>query len=69
MAKNPEDYPDKNNQPHVQVALRLNSKSGKKLRGGDTVFYVICDDGKPVSHSQRAYHPDELAKEENLKLG
>ncbi|CAD5116920.1 DgyrCDS5761 [Dimorphilus gyrociliatus] len=68
LAKNPEDYPDKKHQAHVQVALRINAKSGKKLRGGDTVFYVICEDGTSTSHSERAYHPDELAKEDNLKL-
>ena len=42
LTKNPEDYPDKKNQPHVQVALRLNSKGGKKIRAGDTVSYIIC---------------------------
>ena len=26
----------------MQVALRLNSKGGRKMRGGDTVYYVIC---------------------------
>ena len=45
LTKNPEDYPDKNHQSHVQVALRINSWGGKKLRAGDTVCYVICDVG------------------------
>ena len=42
LTKNPEDYPDKKNQSHVQVALRLNSKGGKKIRAGDAVSYIIC---------------------------
>ena len=42
LTKNPEDYPDKKSQSHVQVAMRLNSKGGKKIRAGDTVSYVIC---------------------------
>ena len=43
LTKNPEDYPDKKSLPHVQVALRLNSKGGKRLKGGDTVAYVVCE--------------------------
>ncbi|XP_070173652.1 DNA polymerase alpha catalytic subunit-like [Littorina saxatilis] len=68
LTKNPEDYPDKKNQSHVQVALRLNSKGGKKIRAGDAVSYVICQDGSNLSATQRAYHPDELAKSDTLKL-
>ncbi|CAH1781279.1 unnamed protein product [Owenia fusiformis] len=68
LTKNPEDYPDKKSLPHVQVAMRLNSKGGKKLRGGDTVYYVICEDGSNQAATQRAYHPDELAKSEHLKI-
>ena len=43
-----------------QVALRMNSKGGKKLRAGDTVQYVICDDGSGLTYTQRAYHVDEV---------
>nr|KAG5708297.1 hypothetical protein BaRGS_021231 [Batillaria attramentaria] len=68
LTKNPEDYPDKKNQSHVQVAMRINSKGGKKMRAGDTVAYVICIDGSNLSATQRAYHPDELAKNDGLKL-
>ena len=49
--------------------MRLNSKGGRRLRAGDIVYYVICDDGSNLSPSQRAYHPDELAKMDNLKIG
>lgn len=52
LTKNPEDYPDKKSLPHVQVALRMNSRGGKKLRQGDTVQYVICE----VSESMKFFH-------------
>ncbi|KAL1440998.1 hypothetical protein MTO96_008921 [Rhipicephalus appendiculatus] len=68
LTKNPEDYPDKKNLCHVQVALRLNSKGGKKLRHGDTVTYIICNDGSQLPASQRAYHPEELKTNENLSI-
>lgn len=42
LTKNVEDYPDKKSLPHVQVAMRLNSKGGRKLHSGDIVYYVIC---------------------------
>ncbi len=69
LTKNPEDYPDKKSLPHVQVAMRLNSRGGRRLRSGDIVYYVVCEDGSNLPHSQRAYHPDELAKSETLKIG
>lgn len=47
LTKNPEDYPDKKSLPHVQVALRLNSKGGKRMRAGDTISYIICQVGGP----------------------
>ncbi|CAG5130361.1 unnamed protein product, partial [Candidula unifasciata] len=68
LTKNPEDYPDKKNLAHVQVALRFNSKGGKKMKAGDTVPYIICEDGSTLSATQRSYHPDELAKQDNLKV-
>jgi DNA polymerase alpha subunit A len=76
LTKNPEDYPDKKNLSHVAVALRYNetNKSGKKLRGGDTVPYVVCEkksnpqnfNGLPST--QRAFHPDELPADEDLQI-
>ena len=64
LTKDPEDYPDKKSLPHVQVALRMNSKGGgKKLRAGDTVSYVICDDGSNLSATQRAYHVEEVRQD------
>uniref|UniRef100_A0A5K3EIL2 DNA polymerase n=3 Tax=Mesocestoides corti TaxID=53468 RepID=A0A5K3EIL2_MESCO len=64
LTKNPEDYPDAKSQPHVQVALRFNQQvgadGGHRFRAGDTVEYVICDDGTNRSSVQRAYSPAEL---------
>jgi len=54
------------------VALRLNTSAGsggRKLRSGDAVVYVICDDGSSLPASQRAYHPDlEVAKRPELTI-
>lgn len=67
LTKNPEDYPDAKSQPHVQVALRFNQLSstggggGHRFRAGDTVEYIICDDGTSRSAVQRAYSPAELS--------
>jgi len=43
LTKNPEEYADKKSLPHVQVALSLNEHSGRKLKQGDTVPYIICE--------------------------
>jgi len=65
LTKDPEDYPDKKSLAHVQVALRMNSKGGKKIRAGDTVPYVICQDGSSLAATQRAYHIDEVRDEKS----
>lgn len=66
LTKNPEDYPDAKSQPHVQVALRFNQQTGSgggghRFRAGDTVEYIICEDGTNRSAVQRAYSPAELS--------
>jgi DNA polymerase alpha subunit A len=43
LTRAPEQYADKKGLPHVTVALRLNTKGGRKLKQGDTVHYVICN--------------------------
>ncbi|XP_026764264.2 DNA polymerase alpha catalytic subunit isoform X2 [Galleria mellonella] len=68
LTKNPNEYADKVAQPHVQVALRLNSKNSRRFKKGDTVPYVICDDGTGKSATQRAYHIEELKNSEHLKI-
>ncbi|XP_062521858.1 DNA polymerase alpha catalytic subunit-like isoform X2 [Corticium candelabrum] len=67
LTKNPDDYPDKNSLPHVQVAVRLKSK-GRHFRSGDTVPYIICLDGSNQSATLRGYHPDELRRSDTLKI-
>ncbi|XP_018324520.1 DNA polymerase alpha catalytic subunit [Agrilus planipennis] len=68
LTKDPETYAGNLQLPHVQVALRHNEKGGKLLKAGDTVPYVICEDGTKNSHVQRAYHVDELKNSEDLKI-
>ncbi|XP_054830106.1 DNA polymerase alpha catalytic subunit [Eublepharis macularius] len=68
LTKDPQDYPDKKSLPHVHVALWINSQEGRKLKAGDTVSYVICQDGSNLSASQRAYAPEQLNKQENLVI-
>ncbi|XP_043238456.1 DNA polymerase alpha catalytic subunit-like isoform X1 [Amphibalanus amphitrite] len=62
LKKNPEEYADKKGQAHVNVALRVNSRGGKKLRRGDTVQYIICKDNSGLDPMQRAYSVDEVAE-------
>ncbi|CAH0600272.1 unnamed protein product [Chrysodeixis includens] len=68
LTKHPNEYADKNIQPHVQVALRLNSKNSRRFKKGDVVPYIICEDGTANSATQRAYHIEELKNLEHLKV-
>lgn len=38
------------------------------MRAGDTVPYIICNDGTNSAATQRAYHVDELKNSETLKI-
>ncbi|KAJ3061480.1 DNA-directed DNA polymerase alpha catalytic subunit pol1, partial [Podochytrium sp. JEL0797] len=60
LTKNPEEYADIKNQPHVQVAIQM-KKKGMPVRVGDTVPYVIVV-GESNGLAGRAQHPDELRK-------
>ncbi|XP_073983842.1 DNA polymerase alpha catalytic subunit isoform X2 [Rhodnius prolixus] len=68
LTKPPEEYVDSKALPHVQVALRINKSSSKKFKQGDTVSYVICQDGTNNPATQRAYHIDELKSNDNLSV-
>ncbi|XP_028815477.1 DNA polymerase alpha catalytic subunit isoform X2 [Denticeps clupeoides] len=68
LTKDPQDYPDKKSLPHVHVALWINTQGGKKVKAGDTVSYVICQDGSTLAASQRAYAMEQLQKQEGLSL-
>eukprot|EP00794_Sanderia_malayensis_P010093 gene10093-11124_t len=67
LSKAPEEYPDKKSLPHVTVAQRLISQ-GKRVAVGDTINYIVCDDGSSLAPTQRAYHPDEYLKSSTLKI-
>jgi len=70
LTKDPKDYPDAKNQPHVQVALRMMQR-GKVVRPGQEVAYVICEieglDAK-ANLADRARHPQELELDKALRI-
>lgn len=66
LTKNPEEYADKKNQPHVQVAMHMKSQ-GKAAKNGDIIPYIICK-GSETTLAARAHHPDELTGENPDKL-
>ncbi|XP_011864570.1 PREDICTED: DNA polymerase alpha catalytic subunit [Vollenhovia emeryi] len=68
LSKNPDAYPDKKQLSHVMVALRLNKAGGRMWKAGDTLPYVICEDGTDASATERAYHIDEVKNNERLKV-
>ncbi|XP_012231699.2 DNA polymerase alpha catalytic subunit isoform X2 [Linepithema humile] len=68
LSKNPDAYPDKKQLSHVMVALRLNKAGGRMWKAGDTLPYVICEDGTEASATERAYHIDEVKNNEKLKV-
>lgn len=68
LTKDPQDYPDKKSLPHVHVALWINTQEGRRVKAGDTVSYVICQDGSTLGASQRAYALEQLQKQEGLRL-
>mmetsp|Transcript_81862 Transcript_81862/g.171237 ORF Transcript_81862/g.171237 Transcript_81862/m.171237 type:complete len:1403 (+) Transcript_81862:356-4564(+) len=74
LTKDPKDYPDAKNQPHVQVALRLLAR-GKAVRPGQEVAYVVCEasslkleEGSKGHLAERARHPHELEMDKTLKI-
>lgn len=62
LTKAPNDYPDKQNQPHVMVALKMIA-DGKVVRVGDHIPYIVCkgEEGEK-SIAARSYHPDAIQK-------
>ncbi|KAK0553775.1 DNA-directed DNA polymerase alpha catalytic subunit pol1 [Tilletia horrida] len=67
LGKNPKDYPDKKNQPHVQVALRKIAKGGS-ARQGDVLSYIFClgEDGSSSSktaQADRAWDVEDVRRE------
>lgn len=64
LAKNPEEYKDRQGLHHVTVAKRMNAngKLTKKFKNGDTVPYLFCTDGLP-------HHPVELMESQKAEAG
>ncbi|KAH9821499.1 hypothetical protein DFH28DRAFT_1078854 [Melampsora americana] len=70
LGKNPKDYPDAKSQPHVQVALRMESKGSSAAKAGDVIPYIFClgDDGSSSARSaqaDKARHPDDLRRSDS----
>ena len=55
LTKDPKDYADKKNQPHVQVALRMKA-AGKSVKALDTIPYVVCLDGTTNGSTSCCHH-------------
>ncbi|KAL7690427.1 putative DNA-directed DNA polymerase, family B, ribonuclease H-like superfamily [Plasmopara halstedii] len=60
LNKQPEQYPDRAKQYHVQVALAMRAL-GKPVGAGTHIPYVLCKEEEPGS-GRRAYHPDEVVR-------
>lgn len=58
LTKDPKDYPDAKNQPHVQVALRM-LNAGDTVVGNQEIPYIICKT-EASSIALRARHPREV---------
>lgn len=73
LTKDPKDYPDAKNQPHVQVALRLLAR-GKAVRPGQEIGYVVClptsgaEGGSKAPLAERVRHPHELQLDPSLRI-
>ncbi|KAJ3776300.1 hypothetical protein FB446DRAFT_700861 [Lentinula raphanica] len=65
LGKNPEDYPDAEGQPRVQVALKMKPKGGN-TRAGYVIPYVFCvpegEEGTKSNQSDKAQHRDEVRR-------
>ena len=65
LAKNPEEYSANCSDEHVAVALRDNlagGTAGQRWRRGDTVEYVVCDDGSGMAATKRAYSLEQMRR-------
>lgn len=60
LNKQPEQYPDRAKQYHVQVAIAMRAQ-GKPIGAGTHIPYVLCLEEEPGS-GRRAYHPDEVTR-------
>uniref|UniRef100_A0A915BCS9 DNA polymerase n=3 Tax=Parascaris univalens TaxID=6257 RepID=A0A915BCS9_PARUN len=68
LTRDPSEYADIKAQPHAAVARRLNASGKFHFHRGDTVSYIICEDGSGNSAAQRAYHKSEIASRNELTI-
>jgi len=62
LGKNPQDYPNADTMPQVQVALREISR-GKNVRRDDVIAYIVTGDSQgSESAAKRSYSPQDVAK-------
>lgn len=66
LSKNPKDYPDIKQLPHVMVAKRM-LENGESVVVKQRIQYVICD-LKDKSLAERAFSIDEFNSNDDLKL-
>lgn len=61
LGKRPNEYPNADTMPQVQVALRELSR-GKTIRKDDVIAYIVTGDGKSSSESaaKRSYTPQDV---------
>lgn len=62
LGKAPKDYPNADNMPQVQVALRESAK-GKQVRKDDVIAYIVTGEGKTSENSaKRSFTPQDVMK-------
>ncbi|OAQ95039.1 DNA polymerase (pol2) [Purpureocillium lilacinum] len=67
LGKAPQDYPNADSMPQVQVALRDIAR-GKTVRKGDVVSYIITGDSQSSEPApKRAYSPADLKSDSTLQ--
>ncbi|KAL1311239.1 hypothetical protein AAFC00_001429 [Neodothiora populina] len=66
LGKAPQDYPNADSMPSVQVALKLMAK-GKQVKAKDVMSYIICGEasGSAQKAASNAYPVDEVLRAEN----
>jgi len=70
LTKDPKDYPDAKNLPHVQVALRLIQR-GRPVSVGEEIPYIISNaagEGTKSSLAERCRHPHEFQLDSSLRV-
>jgi DNA polymerase alpha subunit A len=70
LTKDPSEYPDAKNQPHVVVALAMRAE-GKNISAGMHIPYVVCKPppGQPAGNvSTRAFSVEALKKDPSLQI-